>query len=320
LPTRIGFIGTGGIAGMHMNNLRQIEGVELAAFYDVVQEKAQQRAQQFGGTAFDHHRKMIDEGNLDAVYVCVPPHAHGAELDVAKAGLPLLVEKPVSVNLKQAEKIAEAIESAGILNSVGYHFRYFDLTEKTKQMLKGKTIGMVLGYWMGGMPMVPWWRRMDESGGQLVEQCTHIVDLARYLVGEITKVYCAAALRTMTDVENNNVPDVTTLTMEFENGVVGTMNTSCMMPQGGAVALHIVTRGQTFELTGGSLRVVEGRHTEEYRSAVNGHMETDRAFVKAVKTKKPSHVKSSYADAVKTLAVTLAANKSAQTGKAVVVG
>ncbi len=320
MPIRIGFIGTGGIAGVHINNLRQIEGVELVGFYDVVSEKAEQRAQQFGGVAYSDYRTMIDKADLDAVYVCVPPHAHGAELDVAKAGLPLFVEKPVSVNLKQAYKIAEAIESAGILNSVGYHFRYFDLTDKTKDLLKGKTIGMVLGYWMGGMPMVPWWRRMEQSGGQLVEQCTHIVDLARYLVGEIRKVYCAAALRTMTDVENNNVPDVTTLTMEFENGVVGTMNTSCMMPQGGAVSLHIVTRGQTFELTGGSLRIVEGRHTEEFRSAVNGHLETDRAFVKAVKTKKQSHIKSSYADAVKTLAVTLAANKSAQTGRAVTLG
>ncbi|MDW8367265.1 MAG: Gfo/Idh/MocA family oxidoreductase, partial [Abditibacteriales bacterium] len=91
MPIRIGFVGTGGIAGMHMNNLRQIEGVELVGFYDIVRERAEQWAQQFGGTAYGDYRTMLDKADLDAVYVCVPPHAHGAELEVAKAGLPLFV-------------------------------------------------------------------------------------------------------------------------------------------------------------------------------------------------------------------------------------
>ena len=59
--------------------------------------------------------------------------------------------------------------------------------------MQDQTIGMALGRWMGGMPGVAWWRRQEGSGGQFVEQTTHIVDLLRYCAGEVTEVYAAAA-------------------------------------------------------------------------------------------------------------------------------
>ena len=315
---RIAFIGAGGIAGLHMRNLSDIEGVEFVGFNDVAPEKAETCAAEFGGKAYKSAKTMIERAEPDAVYICVPPHCHGRpEKLVCEARLPVFIEKPVSNNLRQAQRIAEWVADAGILNSVDYHWRYLDITKEAQQRLQGKTIGMVVGYWVTDMPMVPWWRRMDQSGGQLVEQCTHVVDQARYLCGEITKVYAAAALRSMHDVDNTTVPDVTAVTVEFASGAVGTIHTSCLAPQGGAIALNILTRGTTLEFSTRQLVVREQGNTETFKSAVNGHNEADKAFIAAVRTRDQSLIKSNFEDAMKTLAVTLAANKSFQTGRAI---
>jgi predicted dehydrogenase len=146
-----------------------------------------------------------------------------------------------------------------------------------------------------------------------------LIDLARYFCGEIAKVYAAAALRALQEVENNNVPDVTTVTVEFKSGAIGCMNTACLASQGGLAGLHIITNGLTLELGATQLVVREPHSEETINSAVNGHNEADKAFVAAVRARDQSIIKSSYADAVKTLAVTLAANRSFRTGKPVTV-
>lgn len=322
MPVRIGFIGTGGIAGAHFNTLAQIDDAQPVAFCDVVPEKAQAAARRFEGTAYTDPRKMLEAESLDAVYVCLPPHAHqSAEILAARQGCALFVEKPLATNMKTAEKIAAAIQDAGVTSSVGYHFRYHEATDRAHKLLTAKNapqVGMAYGRWLGGFPGVAWWRRMDQSGGQLVEQCTHIVDLARYLVGDIKKVYCAAAQREMHKVyKDSTVPDVTALTVEFENGAVGYMATAALLGGVGETGLDLMLRDTIYEVRGNTLTVRQSDETRTYQHRNNPYLDEDRAFVRAVKTGKQLGIKSTYADALKTLAVTLAANQSARTGKPV---
>jgi len=108
---RVGFIGCGGIANLHMNNLSRIEGVELVAFCDVDEGRAKAAAERFKGNAYTDHRKMFEREQLDAVYICIPPHAHtDQEILAAQAGVAIFVEKPVARTLDKALEILEAIK------------------------------------------------------------------------------------------------------------------------------------------------------------------------------------------------------------------
>ncbi|MCS7066708.1 MAG: Gfo/Idh/MocA family oxidoreductase, partial [Fimbriimonadales bacterium] len=166
---RIGFVGVGGIAQAHLDALSQIEGVTLAAFCDVDASRAETAAARFGGRVYTDYEPMLREQSLDALYVCVPPHAHeGAEERAAERGVHLFVEKPVARTLERARQIEAAIQRAGVLSSVGYHFRYYSATERARERLQGLPIALTIGYWHGGMPGVAWWRQHALSGGQLV--------------------------------------------------------------------------------------------------------------------------------------------------------
>jgi predicted dehydrogenase len=185
MAVRIGFIGTGGIANHHLNLLPNIERANLVAFSDVVEEKAQAAAARFNGTAYSDYRQMLEAEELDAVYVCLPPFAHGdPEMAVIEHNLHLFVEKPLSTDLSVAQNISEAIDRAGIIACVGYNWRHQDTTDQALELLKGKRPALGIGYWIGGTPGVGWWRVKAQSGGQIVEQTTHVFDTARYLMGE----------------------------------------------------------------------------------------------------------------------------------------
>ncbi len=328
MELRVGFIGTGGIANAHLRALSQIEDVSLVAFCDVDLGRAQAAAgtanarTQGGANTYTDYRRMLDAEKLDAVYVCVPPHAHvGQEEELAARGIPFFVEKPIANNMEKARAVEQAVDQANIITSVGYHWRYMDFTRTACQKLDGKTIGMVLGYWMGGMPGVDWWRRIDQSGGQMVEQTTHIVDLARYLCGDIEEVYAAMSTRALGSVQNFTVTDVGTMTVKFGNGAVGTISNTCLLNGFGyTVGLHVVTPDAVIELDGGQLRTIEAGREEIVRAGNNAYLEEDQVFIRAIQAGDGSGVLSSYGDAVKTLEVTMAANESARSGKPVRVG
>lgn len=317
MKVKVGFLGCGGIANAHMERLARMDDVEMVAFCDVVKEKAEGAAQRYGGRAYTDHHEMLDKEELQALFVALPPFAHtDGEIIAAEKGIHLFVEKPIALTLEKAKEIEAAIKKNGVIASVGYHFRYMDTVEEAKKFVEGKTIGMVLGYWIGGFPGVYWWRRMDMSGGQIVEQTTHIFDLARYFCGDVDEVYAAYGRKILTDIPDSDVPDVGTVTMKFKDGTVGTISNSCMISQGYTVGLHLFLRDLVVEV-GWRLKIIEPNKTIERNCTVDAYWEEDRIFIDAIKKGDPSKIKSTYEDAVKSLAVSLAANKSWKEGRAV---
>jgi myo-inositol 2-dehydrogenase / D-chiro-inositol 1-dehydrogenase len=315
MPVRIGFVGAGGIAGAHMNALEKVNNAKIVAFADVDEARARKAAERFGATAYTDYKEMFEREELQAVYVCVPPFAHtDAEILAAERKLALFVEKPVASTMAKAKEIAAAIEASGVVAAVGYHWRAYDLTARVKQELEGKPVGLVMGYWMGGLPGVWWWRKMETSCGQMVEQTTHIVDLARYLVGDVKRVYAAYGLRALQGTPDLDVPDVGTMTLHFENGAVGHIANTCLLKMGYTTGLNIVTPELVVEHRAGNVKLIRPTETLELRTQVNPTVVEDQAFVDAVQAGSPAGIYSTYADAVKSLAVSLAANVSAERG------
>ncbi|MFB3883239.1 MAG: Gfo/Idh/MocA family protein [Armatimonadota bacterium] len=317
---KVGFVGTGGIAtGFHMPALKDIEGVEIAAVCDVDRDRAQAAADKFGGKVYGDHRELIEKAELDALFVCLPPFAHtDAELRAAAKGVHLFVEKPIVMEMKKGLEIAEAIKQAGIISCVGYQVRYMPVSSALRDFLKDKTVAMVAGNRWGGVPGDEnhWWRVMEKSGGMLHEMATHNVDFMRYIAGDIASVSARYSLKALVGVKNLTVPDSQVALLEFKNGATGYFAASCALTQGGGwsstdfILKDMMIRTNFSQITVSPEGAAEIPVPEESTSI-------QHAFIHAIRTGHRAAIRSDYWDALKTTEVTLGANESAKTGKAV---
>ncbi|MBM3497837.1 MAG: Gfo/Idh/MocA family oxidoreductase [Armatimonadetes bacterium] len=313
MAIRLGFIGTGGIAQGHMERLTGLEGVEAAGHFDVQADRAEASAAKWGGRAYPSVQAMVDEAKLDGAVICTPPFAHGEAVEgpVCEAGLPFLIEKPIAVDIATARQVEAWVKAKDLATVVAYKYRWDDHVMKAREMLADKTIGLVHGDFWGGLPGVAWWRVMAESGGQLVEQTTHIVDMARYLCGEIESVQALYALRALQDVENLDIPDVGTVNVTFASGALGNISNTCILEGWGRSSLRVMAKGFTLEIAWNRLTCASAAGTEEIEQTADGYLGEDVAFIEAIKGDR-SLIHSDYSEGLKTLAVTLAANLSAQ--------
>ena len=185
---RIGFIGAGGVAARHARTLALLPLAELIAVTDIDLARAARFAADHGLRAVPHVEALLETG-LNAVYMCVPPFAHGPlEEAVLGAGVALFVEKPLGLDLAVPERVMRAVADAGVVTAVGHHWRYSSAVDQAQALLADRPRRLVVASWLDRVPPVPWWIQRARSGGQIVEQVVHVLDLARVLVGEVTHV------------------------------------------------------------------------------------------------------------------------------------
>lgn len=316
MAIQVGFIGAGGRARSHMRVLQVIEDVEIVAICDVRRETAVQVAGEYGARPYTDHRMMLDREPLSALYVCVPTFAHtDAEILAVRQGVHLFVEKPVAPTMEKALEILEAVRESGVLTCVGYQLRYSGIVQQAKSFLEGREIGMAAVHRWGGLPGTPWWRVMAQSGGQIVEQTTHQVDLLRFLVGEVAEVHAYYALRTLDDEENLDIPDVHSINLKFETGAIGSLTSTCTFRNGGGTGLmSFVMKDMRAEFGAEGLEV----HPESAADPGPVHRDAgdiDEVFMDAIRKGDGSAILSDYEDGVRSLDVTLAANRSAGSGR-----
>ena len=129
-------IGAGGVAVRHAQTLREFADAAVVAVADPDAGRAAELADACDARSYSDPAKMLNEQSPDAVYICVPPFAHGApELACIASGIPFFVEKPLSVELAIAEQIAAAVLEADLITATGYHWRYFDTVTEAAQLL-----------------------------------------------------------------------------------------------------------------------------------------------------------------------------------------
>jgi predicted dehydrogenase len=315
---RIGFIGAGGIARNYLNSLDQL-GAQVTAVCEVDESRAQAAAAPRGARTYVDHEEMLAKEPLDALFVTVPPFAHtNQEILAAQKGIALFVAKPVALTLDKAREGEAAIAASGVVNQVGYMWRYADITEKAKEIVGDRAVGMVLGHVLTSLPGTAWWRVLAQSGGQIVEQSTHIFDLARYFGGDITQIFAWGRRKLIppADAPTLDFEDVTTVNLQFANGAVGNVSSTSAI-RGGRYSLEIIGRNLHLNLNyvSGALTGTVDEQNLNVTMEKSGYFEQVASFLQAVRQKDQSLVKSSYADAARTLAVTLAANASLRSGQ-----
>jgi predicted dehydrogenase len=171
-------------------------------------------------------------------------------------------------------------------------------------------------YWSGtgrGNPDA-WIRQMSKSGGQLLEQATHTIDMMRYLLGEVEEVHAMQTSRVLTEIDCH---DSNIVSLKFENGAVGSLTTYWAFDNGDwshTNVIDILYKDQLINWNPSRLRIKENG---EYIDKTEASPSIDEVFVKAVRSGDRSQILSPYGDAVKTMAVSIAANQSGSTGKSI---
>jgi len=315
---KVGIIGTGYFSMFHAKILSELAGVKITAIYGRSIEKAESMASKFThARGYNNLESMLDTNHLDAVYICVPPMAHGEiELELIKREIPFFVEKPLSQDNETPLTILTEIKQKTLLTSVGYHYRYTDSISHLKRIINDQNIGIVLGQFMGSMPKVPWWRNQASSGGQFIEQTTHIVDLLRYICGEVDEVYSVFGNHILsTQDESVTVADVGTVTMKLRNGIVANISNTCILPESvGKSGITLFTDQGMLDWSSKGLEITIKGSTSNYIDTVNPYQTESEVFINAVRTGDPSTILSDYGDAYKTHNVTSAALESAMKG------
>jgi predicted dehydrogenase len=256
--------------------------VEVVGITDVDPARAAAFGVEFGVPPLADLAALLGQ-RPDAVYVCVPPFAHGdLELTVAAAGVHLFVEKPLGLGVTAAERVLASVEGAGIVTAVGHHWRSSAAVQRAREMLADRTVRMVCASWMDKVPPVPWWSHRAGSGGQVVEQVTHVLDLARLLVGEVSEVRAfgdGAPPGPQADVDSATVG-----MLRFAGGAVGTVAATCRLGWKQKAGLELYADGLALTVTEDGLagRTVQGPFGFDVDPGA-ARTAVDRAFVDAVR-------------------------------------
>jgi len=239
-PLRVGIIGTGGIAGAHATAIADLaasgEPVRIAAVADILPERAAAFAEKHGAERhFASAAQLLQSGLVDCVHVTTPHPSHCAVVvEAARSGVHALVEKPLAIDLREADRAVEAAARAGTLLGAVFQRRWFPAAQRVRQAIDSGRLGRpILGSlevrWLRTREYYardPWRGRWDtEGGGCLVNQAVHAIDWLLWYFGPIEVVfglYHNLGHREMgLEVDDNAVAAI-----RFRSGAIATLSAS----------------------------------------------------------------------------------------------
>ncbi|MBI2300305.1 MAG: Gfo/Idh/MocA family oxidoreductase, partial [Armatimonadetes bacterium] len=191
---RLAVIGCGALASRRIYPYLGAAGARLVGACDLDLARAERNAALFGGRAYADWEAMLGEQRPDAVIVCIGPEQH-AELAprILRLGYPVYTEKPPAATSRDALAVARAAKETGLLCVTAFKKRYARCYERARQLLDEHPpedrLALSIDY-AGGA-----YREDSPRGTFLLDFCIHVLDLSRYLFGEVSEVAAFAAGR-----------------------------------------------------------------------------------------------------------------------------
>jgi predicted dehydrogenase len=255
--------GLGGIAKTHLMGLKNLEMLELPLDFKINlntlatthPDQKRELAQAAGfDQIVDNFNKLL-ENKIDVVDLCTPNFMHAEQIiKAAAAKKHIYCEKPLALNLEEAEVVMERINNENIKNQMGFVYRFSPAVAYANALLKNKIIGDIqfakIEYYHSRYlnPEVPIsWRLKKESsgGGALTDLGSHMIDLSRILIGEIeslsawTKTFVKKRKFKNNSFKKVNVDDWAMLMLDFISGAKGTLEVSRVSPGNEGFRFHI---------------------------------------------------------------------------------
>ena len=323
-PLAIGIIGAGNMGRQHHHAVANY-GAKVVAVHDMqlaaARELATHADAQLATTALD----AFFDVDMDGVVITTPPPIRFEPIKMAcDRGIPMMVEKPPALNIAEGRKCLACIEKADVIAAVGFQLRYHPLYERLKALIASETVHLVrtvctVDYYLS-FRMSPWFLQYEISGGPLPEQAVHVLDCARFVMGNPKPVQAHALAiknmaleRTEFDAEN-----AIQMTYQLDNGAFGThMN-------------HCGTEKFSFEVEviGPHLRLHANMVENAIRGYLNGEtvdepvapenslgLDKTGAWLRAIETGDRTLIRSPFSDGLQTLALIDAAVQSRGTGR-----
>lgn len=254
---RVGFIGSGwpdrvqipvfrlgGLTPQAITSARRENAEHVAATHELPQ-------------VFDSWQELLTSDSVDIVSICTPPHLH-AEIAIAalEAGKHVICEKPTALNVSEAEKMLAAAQAApGQLAIMDHELRFHPQRLQMRQLIKEGYVGSVLQAQFDRLgserldPSQPWswWSDASNGGGMLGALGSHLVDLARWMIGRIESLTAQIQIGHLfrTDPHSSAQRQVTAddhadLLVRFANGAMGKITVSGLTPSGYGMSVLVV--------------------------------------------------------------------------------
>lgn len=244
----VAVLGTGRMAGIHLAALANVRERGLMvgdrrvsvepAVYGRDPDKVRAVAEQYGIRRTSTRREeLIDAPDVDVVDNCLVNSEHfGPLMRAIDSGKHVFTEKPLTIELSEAERLLAAARSAGVQHGVIQNMRFNPGPRKARQLIEQGFVGRIFSADVLFGYMVPqtvvnrptWFYKKEEAGGGIVEDMmAHFFDLLRYVVGPIEAVSATTSIAWSTRYEPDGTPfpveveDVASVSIRFENGAVG---------------------------------------------------------------------------------------------------
>lgn len=290
-PARLGLFGVGLIGLRHIEIAAGEPTCTIVAAADP-EPSARAATEAAGARYYGDYRELLERESLDGVIVATPNSTHvPVGLDCVRAGLPMLMEKPLADTVESGFELVRAARDAGVALAVGHHRRFDPTIERAVEMIRDGAIGKLVAL------HVIWslrkhdtyfdveWRTTRPGGGPALINLIHDLDLMRHFGGEMTRVYAELG----SEVRGLEVEDVIAATMRFESGALASIVATDVAPSpwgwelgSGENPLIVPTGRNCFRLLGteGSLslpRLELWRHDDQqtgsWREPIHMHSE-----------------------------------------------
>lgn len=277
---RVGLVGSGVGAKFVAQAFRLLEGKGLAKLVSVAskrEESASRFASEWGLESwYTNHVEMFKKAKLDVAVVCTPHYLHfPVALDSVENGLHTLVDKPLAIDLEEADAIIRVARKAGVKLGTILEYRFSEPVRRLKELLASGALGKPIL----GEAQVEWYRdedyysksswrgrRTTEGGGALINQGIHTLDLLLYLLGDVEEVYAKCG----TFAHNIEVEDLAVSIMKFVSGAFGVVTVSTAMSPGFPTKLEIHGTGGSALIEGENLRLSLPGGVEETTATERG--------------------------------------------------
>ena len=188
--TNIAVIGVGMMGTNHARILSKMENVNFIAISDIDEAKLNTVGNQFNiAKRYKDHRELLKNEELDGVVIAVPAtHHKKVVFDCIDAGVNVLLEKPISHYIKEAQEIIDKAKEKRITLLIGHVERFNPVVAKIKEFIQAGNLGDI--YLVNSVRIGPYPKRFyGVQEGVLIDISVHDIDIIRYLVGEINQVY-----------------------------------------------------------------------------------------------------------------------------------
>lgn len=224
---RVGLLGCGGIGIRHADAVAaQPALLDLVACCGRDQARTSAFAQDRGTAAYVDLDRMLQQERLDLVIATLPPWSRHGEIErIARAGVHLLVEKPIALHLHAANAMVAEVATSGVVAAIGFMYRFGDAVRRWKEADTGR-VGMFAGAYHCNALHAPWWRDEAKSGGQILEQLIHQIDLVRHFMGAPDSVYARRTNFAHRHTPGYTIEDTSAIIFGWDDGRIATLNAS----------------------------------------------------------------------------------------------